>query len=43
MINSDFKGLEKNFQRIKLAVFDFDGVFTDNIVYVNELVEESAT
>ena len=41
MIYSDIKGLEKNFQRIKLAVFDFDGVFTDNIVYVNELGKES--
>ena len=41
MIYSNIKGLEKNFQRIKLAVFDFDGVFTDNIVYVNELGEES--
>jgi 3-deoxy-D-manno-octulosonate 8-phosphate phosphatase (KDO 8-P phosphatase) len=27
--------------RIKLAVFDFDGVFTDNRVWVNERGEES--
>ena len=26
---------------LKLAIFDFDGVFTDNIVYVNELGVES--
>ena len=28
-------------QRIRLAVFDFDGVFTDNRVWVNERGEES--
>ena len=28
------------FKKIKLIVFDFDGVFTDNFVYVNEKGEE---
>jgi 3-deoxy-D-manno-octulosonate 8-phosphate phosphatase KdsC-like HAD superfamily phosphatase len=27
---------KSDFQKIKLVVFDFDGVFTDNRVYVNE-------
>lgn len=35
---SDLDGL---LARIRLAVFDFDGVFTDNHVWVNERGEES--
>jgi 3-deoxy-D-manno-octulosonate 8-phosphate phosphatase (KDO 8-P phosphatase) len=34
-------GLEALLARIRLAVFDFDGVFTDNNVWVNERGEES--
>ena len=33
--------LEPLLARIRLAVFDFDGVFTDNHVWVNERAEES--
>lgn len=33
--------LEPLLQRIRLAIFDFDGVFTDNRVWVNERGEES--
>jgi YrbI family 3-deoxy-D-manno-octulosonate 8-phosphate phosphatase len=33
--------LEALLARIRLAVFDFDGVFTDNNVWVNERGEES--
>ena len=33
--------LIKAIQGIKLIVFDFDGVFTDNIVYTTELGVES--
>jgi 3-deoxy-D-manno-octulosonate 8-phosphate phosphatase (KDO 8-P phosphatase) len=33
--------LEPFLARIRLAVFDFDGVFTDNHVWVNERGEES--
>jgi 3-deoxy-D-manno-octulosonate 8-phosphate phosphatase (KDO 8-P phosphatase) len=33
--------LEPLLARIRLAVFDFDGVFTDNHVWVNERGEES--
>jgi YrbI family 3-deoxy-D-manno-octulosonate 8-phosphate phosphatase len=33
--------LEPLLQRIRLAIFDFDGVFTDNRVWVNEHGEES--
>ena len=28
-------------ERVRFAVFDFDGVFTDNRVWVNERGEES--
>jgi YrbI family 3-deoxy-D-manno-octulosonate 8-phosphate phosphatase len=33
--------LEPLLRRLRLAVFDFDGVFTDNRVWVNERGEES--
>jgi 3-deoxy-D-manno-octulosonate 8-phosphate phosphatase (KDO 8-P phosphatase) len=33
--------LEPLLERVRLAVFDFDGVFTDNRVWVNEHGEES--
>jgi 3-deoxy-D-manno-octulosonate 8-phosphate phosphatase (KDO 8-P phosphatase) len=33
--------LEPLLQRTRLAIFDFDGVFTDNRVWVNERGEES--
>jgi 3-deoxy-D-manno-octulosonate 8-phosphate phosphatase (KDO 8-P phosphatase) len=33
--------LQPLLQRIRLAVFDFDGVFTDNRVWVNEQGEEA--
>jgi 3-deoxy-D-manno-octulosonate 8-phosphate phosphatase (KDO 8-P phosphatase) len=33
--------LEPLLQRVRLAIFDFDGVFTDNRVWVNEHGEES--
>ena len=29
-------GLEPLLERVRLAVFDFDGVFTDNRVWVDE-------
>ena len=32
-----------NFKKIKLIVFDFDGVFTDNKVHINEFGEECVT
>jgi 3-deoxy-D-manno-octulosonate 8-phosphate phosphatase (KDO 8-P phosphatase) len=32
--------LEPLLQRVRLAIFDFDGVFTDNRVWVNERGEE---
>ena len=35
MTYPDINELENFFHRIKLVVFDFDGVFTDNIVYTN--------
>ena len=31
----------KKLERVKLAIFDFDGVFTDNLVYISELGIES--
>jgi len=34
-------GIETLLQTLRLAVFDFDGVFTDNHVWVNERGEES--
>jgi 3-deoxy-D-manno-octulosonate 8-phosphate phosphatase (KDO 8-P phosphatase) len=34
------KGLEPLLERVRMAVFDFDGVFTDNRVWVNERGEE---
>ncbi len=37
-MNDDIKKLIKN---LKLAVFDFDGVLTDNSVYTNDRGEES--
>jgi 3-deoxy-D-manno-octulosonate 8-phosphate phosphatase (KDO 8-P phosphatase) len=33
--------LEPLLRRVRLAIFDFDGVFTDNRVWVNERGEES--
>jgi YrbI family 3-deoxy-D-manno-octulosonate 8-phosphate phosphatase len=33
--------LEPLLQRVRLAIFDFDGVFTDNRVWMNEHGEES--
>lgn len=33
--------LEPLLERVRLAIFDFDGVFTDNRVWVNERGEES--
>jgi 3-deoxy-D-manno-octulosonate 8-phosphate phosphatase (KDO 8-P phosphatase) len=33
-------GLEPLLERVRMAVFDFDGVFTDNRVWVNERGEE---
>ena len=33
--------LQPLLERVRLAVFDFDGVFTDNRVWVNERGEES--
>jgi len=33
--------LEPLLERVQLAIFDFDGVFTDNRVYVNERGEEA--
>jgi len=33
--------LEPLLERVRLAIFDFDGVFTDNRVYVNERGEEA--
>jgi 3-deoxy-D-manno-octulosonate 8-phosphate phosphatase (KDO 8-P phosphatase) len=33
--------LEPLLERVRLAVFDFDGVFTDNRVYVNERGDEA--
>lgn len=35
------KGLAKRIERVRLVAFDFDGVFTDNTVYVSETGEES--
>ncbi len=35
------KGLAKRIERVRLVAFDFDGVFTDNTVYVSEKGEES--
>ena len=35
------KGLAKRIDRVRLVAFDFDGVFTDNTVYVSERGEES--
>jgi len=35
------KGLAKRIDRVRLVAFDFDGVFTDNTVYVSESGEES--
>jgi 3-deoxy-D-manno-octulosonate 8-phosphate phosphatase (KDO 8-P phosphatase) len=35
--------LEPLLSRIRFAIFDFDGVFTDNRVWVNERGEESLT
>lgn len=34
-------GLQPLLERVRLAVFDFDGVFTDNRVWVNERGEEA--
>lgn len=34
-------GFDRQAASIKLAVFDFDGVFTDNTVYVNDKGEEA--
>lgn len=34
---------KKKIANIKLAVFDFDGVFTDNLVLVNQKGEETVT
>ena len=34
-------GLEPLLERLRLAVFDFDGVFTDNRVWVNERGDET--
>lgn len=34
-------GFDRQTANIKLAIFDFDGVFTDNTVYVNEKGEET--
>ena len=39
MINIDNQLLEK-FSLVKAICFDFDGVFTDNLVYTNELGHE---
>lgn len=42
--NFNLFGTEKMFQiskRIKLVIFDFDGVFTDNTVYITEEGKES--
>jgi 3-deoxy-D-manno-octulosonate 8-phosphate phosphatase (KDO 8-P phosphatase) len=33
--------LEPLLERVRVAIFDFDGVFTDNRVWVNERAEES--
>jgi 3-deoxy-D-manno-octulosonate 8-phosphate phosphatase (KDO 8-P phosphatase) len=33
--------MTKKISNIKLAVFDFDGVFTDNLVFVNQKGEET--
>jgi hypothetical protein len=33
--------LEPLLERVRFAIFDFDGVFTDNRVWVNERGEES--
>ena len=41
-IESNRKKTEISFSKIKLIVFDFDGVFTDNKVYVDENGHESA-
>lgn len=38
MLKKQFKDLAKN---IQFVVFDFDGVFTDNRVFINEKGEES--
>ena len=35
------KGLAKRIDRVRVVAFDFDGVFTDNTVYVSEKGEES--
>jgi YrbI family 3-deoxy-D-manno-octulosonate 8-phosphate phosphatase len=35
------KGLAKRIERVRLVAFDFDGVFTDNTVYVSEKGEEA--
>jgi 3-deoxy-D-manno-octulosonate 8-phosphate phosphatase (KDO 8-P phosphatase) len=35
------EALERRIERIRLVSFDFDGVFTDNTVYVSEKGEES--
>lgn len=37
----DTQPLERRLERIRLVAFDFDGVFTDNTVYVSERGEES--
>ncbi|MFL5980514.1 MAG: KdsC family phosphatase [Gaiellaceae bacterium] len=34
-------GLEPLLERVRFAIFDFDGVFTDNRVWVNERGEEA--
>ena len=41
MIHSVDKNLIKIVQGVKLVVFDFDGVFTDNVVYTTESGVES--
>jgi 3-deoxy-D-manno-octulosonate 8-phosphate phosphatase (KDO 8-P phosphatase) len=35
------EALERRIERVRLVSFDFDGVFTDNTVYVSERGEES--
>src|SRR5205809_993294 len=35
------KGLAKRIDRVRVVAFDFDGVFTDNTVYISEKGEES--
>lgn len=33
--------MNRDFAKVKLIIFDFDGVFTDNMVYVNQNGEET--